>query len=190
MSMPSIVLRCEKCDDSANTFSLFRNLRYLFKNIDICISKSFGYCIDCDSLGVIENFNNIDYKLEQIQYCSEESINKARSVVSINLTPSMMQSSAAPVQELTSIAYFLAIALKRKGDERCLRCLSRNIIEFDGDMNLHYGLGGCFEGNKRTGFHHLGCGGEYIAYGSENRFFLGRKPTYFNVSESWDLSKA
>tara|TARA_R110001592_G_C13173620_1_gene750072 strand:+ start:1921 stop:2487 length:567 start_codon:yes stop_codon:yes gene_type:complete len=187
--MASKVLSCDKCEDSTNTFILHQNLRYSFKNTDVQISKGLGYCHDCESLRVIEDFDNFAHHIKQIHECSRLAIKKARRFLWVNFSPKMMKWNASPAQELTSHAYFLAIALKRKGDERCLSCLSSNITKFNGDMNLHYGMAGCYEGRKRTGFYHPGCGGEYIVSGSEIRFILSREPSYFNIDDDWQITE-
>jgi hypothetical protein len=188
MSIPSKVLRCSACENTTNTFILYRNLRYLFKNTDIRIPKTLGYCHDCDALGVIENFENINYELEEVKDYSAQAIKSAKSIISFNLSPRMIKWRSTPAQKLTSLAYFFAIALKRKGDERCLRCLGHNVIKFNGDMNIPYSSASCYEETRNTGFYHPGCGGEYIVSGSEARFSIGQEPKYFNVSENGEIS--
>jgi hypothetical protein len=185
--MPSKVLRCNQCEDVFNTVALNQNLLYRFKNTDIAMSRTVGFCRDCDSLVVMESFEDIDHQIEQIDLLSEQALEQARRVLSINVTPAMKDSSAYAVRGLVENAYFLAIALKRKGDERCLRCLSQNVVVFDGDMNLEYGREGVYAGAKGTGFHHPGCGGEYIVSGSEARFHLGRNPRHFPISDHWEI---
>jgi hypothetical protein len=172
-----------------NTYILYQNFQYVFKDTDVRLSKTLGYCHDCDCLSLIEDFENIDYDLEQIVDRSEEAIKKAKRVCSINLTPAMSERNASPIRDLTSYAYYFAIALKRKGDERCLRCLNGNVIKFDGDMSIPYSRAAYFEGSKKTGFRHPGCGGEYIVTESETRFILGRQPRYFNISDDWQISE-
>ncbi len=188
MSMASKVLCCDKCEASTNTFILHQNLRYSFKNTDVQISRGLGYCHDCELIRVIEDFDNFDFDIEQIQEYSQQAIKKARRFLWINFSPKMSKWNAYPAEKLTSHAHFLAIALKRKGDERCLYCLSSNVTKFNGDMSLEYGMAGCYEGMKRTGFYHPGCGGEYIVSGSEMRFIISREPRYFNIDDEWQIS--
>lgn len=188
MSMPSTVLSCDSCEDQTNTFILFHDFFYVYNNIEIAASKGLGYCHECETLSVIENFDDIDYSLEQIENCSDELVQQAKKRCSFNLTRSMAERNASYAQNLTAHAYLLAISLKRKGDERCFSCLSKNIVKFDGDMSLPFSAG-CFEGEKKTGFKHPDCGGEYIVYGSESRFNIKQDTRYYTISEDWQLSE-
>lgn len=189
MSMASKVLCCNKCNQSANTCMLHQNFQYIFNDTDVKMSTNLGYCHDCDRLSVVEDFDNLDYDIKQIQSCSKEAIRKARRPLSISFTKGMKSWNAAYVEDLASHAYLLSIAIKRKGDERCLTCLGRNITKFDGDMSIEYGIAGYYEGRKSTGFKHPGCEGEFIVSGSDIRYILSREPVYFNVSDDWQISE-
>ena len=189
MSVPSKVLRCNKCNDAFNTVALNQNFRYLFKNTGVAMSRTLGFCADCDAPVAMESFDDIDQKLNQIELYSEWALERARRVLSINVTSDMKESSSFAVRGLQENAYALVIALQRKGDERCLKCLSPNVVKFKGDTNLDYDIAGCYEGSTGTGFHHPGCGGEYIVSGSDVRFMLSNEPQYFCISDSWEVSK-
>ncbi len=190
MSMASKVLCCNKCNQSANTCMLHQNFQYIFTDLEVKMSTKLGYCHECDHLSVVEDFDNLDYDISQIQSCSKEAIRKARRSISIGFTKCMKNWNAAYVKDLASHAYLLSIAIKRKGDERCLTCLSRNVTKFEGDIDIPYSIAGCFEGRKKTGFHHPGCGGEFIVSGSDMRFIISREPIYFKVDDNWYITEA
>lgn len=184
MSMPHINLRCNKCGHTGGTLPLYRPLVYHFRGHDVRISKTLGYCLDCDNFRAIENFDSVEEVLTEIDELSDKLLSPTNRITAFFLAPFRTSRQRETIRELQTKAYYLGIAALRLGDERCLTCLSSNFTRFNGKMNLQYGMGGVFEGQSLTGFKHPDCGGEFIAEGSEIRFNLRRESIYFDIDGS------
>ena len=64
----------------------------------------------------------------------------------------------------------IKLSRKRIGSERCLLCGGNSVRPFDGDVDVKMSSGLTYKGQNNTGSIHPGCGGEFIAEGSNMRF--------------------
>lgn len=174
MSMPHTNLRCNQCGHTGGTLQLHSPFVYHFRGRDVRISKSLGYCMDCDNFRAMEDFDSVEEALAEIDELSHELLPPINRVVAFLLAPFRMSRQHENIRKLQTRAYYLGIAALRQGDERCLTCLGRNITRVK-SRNL-------------SDFKHPNCGGEFIAELSDIRFHLSNESIYFDVIGS-KLSK-
>lgn len=183
MSMPSVVLTCDACGISANTSMLHQSFRYWYKDTEVLLPRSLGFCLDCNNFSPIEDFDQyIGSAIESVESHAPAVIKMAQRILSFLPFAFMRKRRQHSAQELISNAYFLAIAHTRRGDERCMCCLSRNIFKFDGNGKIRYDRTGVYLGSSATAFVHPGCGGKFVAEASPFRFIMARHPRYFEVN--------
>jgi hypothetical protein len=184
MSMPSKILRCDACGKEANTCMLHQSFRYWYKDTEVFLPRTLGFCLDCNNFAPIEYFGTrIEETNQKLEAHSTRVTRFVRRVLSSNPRPWLRKVLAYCFSELCENVYFLELAETRRGDERCLCCLSRNIIKFEGNINLPYDISGVYVGKAATGFIHPGCGGEFWVENSPWRFNLARHPQYFLVDD-------
>ena len=174
MSMPHTNLRCNQCGHTGGTLQLNLPFVYHFRGQDVRISKSLGYCMDCDNFRAMEDFDSVEAALAEIDELSRELLSPINRVIAFLLAPFRVSRQRKQIRDLQANAYYLGIAALRQGDERCLTCLGPKITRIK-SQNLN-------------DFKHPNCGGEFIAELSDIRFHLSHESIYFDVNGS-KLSK-
>ena len=158
MSMPSVLLKCEKCEFSGCTAVNWGEHTYIEDDKEIAVSNILGWCANCSRFVPVEDFDDeeeVIADLEQAIKIVSASIQK-RLVVCIskrarNYRDGMLDSLHALTRKLSLIR-------ERKGTEKCLCCGSMSITRVDG-VSRSKGR----QEKWRTGFVHPDCGGEFLA---------------------------
>lgn len=184
MSVPHINLSCEKCATTSGTVQLYGSRIYRDGDLEIPLRCTLGWCQSCENLRAVEHFDDADQIRKDIcnldaelsQYCStflQRLLNR--------LKPAYRKNRIWQKAQRDALIRRLELIGKRRGDEACLTCGSRQIREFDGDCKLEMGDNFLYRGSKRTGFLHPGCGGEFIAEACDFRFHLARITKCYSV---------
>ncbi len=181
MSMPSIILKCDKCDYSSSDMVLWGPLLYLIDGREISMNRQLGWCHECRGLKPIEHFKPDEY-LAKIKECQEE-LNKLQSKP-FRLFFSISKRYRAKYyrEDIEEQSLVLHISSKRQGTEKCLACSSDKVVPFDGDYSLEYDGAALYLGEKRTGFQHPECGGEFIATPNPIRFNVAFTPKHYDIN--------
>ncbi len=180
MSMPSIVLQCDKCDYAITDMVLWGHFSYQLDEREISIDRQLGWCHQCEALKSIERFDPDKY-LARIRECQEELSQLQSSPFTLFISKSQRQKVSYYQEDIEKQAMALYIASKRMGTEKCLECGSDNVEPFNGDYSLECG-GELYQGEKHTGFHHPGCGGEFIATPNPVRYNMALVHRVYDIN--------
>jgi hypothetical protein len=177
MSVPHINLTCNKCGEGSSPGQLNRHRVYLDGDVEVPVYSTLGWCEDCAALRPVEHFNDAVWTQEEIDEIDSElaqMFDTWRKRLFIRLFNSNSGHREWLEQRRTTLTRRLALIEKRRGDEACLTCGSRHLQPFTGDYSLETDGTFAYVGSKPTGFIHPGCGGEFIATGSDIRFHFAR----------------
>ena len=185
MSMPSINLDCEKCDFHGSTSTVWGDFKYIENKNEFHLTRTLGWCFDCQRFVPIEDFSNIDEVIAEIGTLTAELKSDYEKWLSFLFSIFTRKHTIGRVDEISDLAKRLSLIRQRKGSEKCLACGSSNIKPFDGDYSLEFEvMEGLVQGSKRTGFTHPDCGGEIIASSSGMRLNMRFSPRYYNFDGS------
>ncbi len=167
MSMPYRILECEKCGYTASEFSLWGRRSYRVDGLDVPMYVRFGWCARCEELLAIESFEDADTTLKEVEDARGDLHRYLGSPLAPLLgllLPGRRKALGYAMERLHIGARRLHVIARRRGTERCLSCGSREVIPFEGNMDLPYDLmNRSFQGLRLTGFVHPGCGGIFFA---------------------------
>lgn len=180
MSMPSIDLDCNKCEHSGSSMALWGRYSYTDGEHEINIHRDLGWCFGCERLTAVESLSITDYCKDMHGYISELSRLTKHSLLLLFSKYSrarikLLQGKIKVTNDL------IAQIAGGKREPRCLSCGSTHVDPFDGDYSLEYeGLN--YDGEKKTGYIHKGCGGEFIAKPNPLRFNMKFPHLLYNLS--------
>ena len=177
MSMPSINIVCEKCDFTGSSMTTWGRFSYLIDGLEVPLDRELGWCFDCKSFKPIEYLSSEGIMDEIEKFRSE--LEDMPSNWLLRLIPFVRREIKHYRSEIKKQELLLNLIEQRKGTEKCLNCSSTNVKYFDGDYSLEYN-GFMFEGEKRTGFIHPECGGEFIATPCGLRFHMKFDTQYYD----------
>lgn len=184
MSVPHINLNCEKCATTSTTLQLYSHRIYRDGDLEIPVQCTLGWCESCDNLRAVESFDDDDQVSKDICSLNAE-LSQYRSTLTTRLLtrlkPAYRSNRRQQEAQRDALIRRLELIGKRRGNEACLTCGSRNIRQFDGDYSLKIGDSFLYQGSKRTGFFHPGCGGEFVAEACDIRFHFARVTKCYNV---------
>ncbi len=180
MSMPSINLTCEKCNFHGSTVATWGRFSYLYNETEIPVDRELGWCFGCNKLRPIECFCP-DETLKVLEENTLELEKLQSKILWLVIRKIFYSDEAYYKEKIKTSALALYIASKRSGTEVCLECGGSEVSYFDGDYQLEYG-GMLYKGEKRTGFLHPDCGGEFIATPSPIRLNIRFKTRYYNIN--------
>ena len=180
MSMPSIHLDCEVCNHHSSSSITWGDYKYQIDTDLISIDRRLGWCFVCDTFVPIESFEPEDY-LKEIHEL-QKSIEKLENNLILSFLSSRRKKDSKYFKEqINKNILSLYIAAKRIGTEKCLTCGSQETELFNGDYSLSYENGN-YQGSKRTGFKHPGCGGEFIATPNPIRYHMRFTPQLYDIN--------
>ena len=183
--MPFINLDCEKCDFHGSTTTVWGNFKYIENKNELHLTRTLGWCFDCQCFVPIEDFSNIDEVIAKIETLTSELKSDYEKWLSFLFSILTRKNTIDRINEISELAKRLSFIRQRKGSEKCLACGSSNIKPFDGDYSLEFEvMEGLFQGSKRTGFNHPDCGGEIIASSSDMRLNMSFTPRHYNPDGS------
>lgn len=177
MSVPHIDLTCNKCGEGSSPGQLNKHRVYLDGDVEIPVYSTLAWCEHCATLRPVEHFNDTVWTQEEIDEIDAELVQLTDTWfkrLSIRLFNSNRGHREWLDERRTALTHRLALIEERRGDEACLICGSRDLKPFTGDYSLELGDTFAYVGSKPTGFIHPGCGGEFIATGSDIRFHFAR----------------
>lgn len=177
MSVPHIDLTCNKCGEGSSPGQLNKHRVYLDGDVEIPVYSTLAWCEHCAALRPVEHFNDTVWTQEEIDEIDAELVQLTDTWfkrLSIRLFNSNRGHREWLDERRTALTHRLALIEERRGDEACLICGSRDLKPFTGDYSLELGDTFAYVGSKPTGFIHPGCGGEFIATGSDIRFHFAR----------------
>nr|WP_067287008.1 hypothetical protein [Marinobacterium profundum] len=177
MSVPHTTLICNQCNASASTLQLDKYRIYLDGGAEVPVRSTFGWCEECASIRPIERFDDAAQVRAELNDIETELNQRSSSWLKRLFNRDLPARSSSLIQLSTkhvTLQHRLALIEKRHGDEACLNCGSRRLLPFTGDYDLELGIDFFYKGSKPTGFFHPGCGGEFIAEGSDIRFHFAR----------------
>jgi len=177
MSVPHIDLTCNKCGEGWSPLQLNKDRVYLDDDVEVPLYSTLGWCEDCAALRPVEHFHDTAWTQEEINEIDAELAQLTNTWFK-RLTVRLFNSNSGHREWLeerrTALMHRLVLIEKRCGDEACLTCGSRHLQPFTGDYSLELDDTFAYVGSKPTGFIHPGCGGEFIATGSDIRFHFAR----------------
>ena len=181
MSVPSVILNCDKCVHESSSRVLWGSYEYFIDDQTFHLNKQLGWCNQCHDFSPIENLDPA-YYLEQVRDI-EVSINELQTrAIMLFLNPILRNKLAKKRQKLNKASKLLKAIQLRQGMERCLKCSSIKVFKAEIDYTLEYSLNmGLYSGEKHTGFLHPSCGGEFIATPCPIRFNVKHIPRYYNL---------
>ncbi|WP_432698584.1 hypothetical protein ACQUQP_09645 [Marinobacterium sp. YM272] len=177
MSVPHINLTCNRCDASWSPLQLNKRRVYLDGSVEVPLHSTLGWCEECAALRPVEHFEDAAWTQQEIDAIQAElqSLSDTRvKRFALRLLPGKRATVDWLARQISSLQRRLALIAERRGDEACLVCGSRQLQSFNGDYSLEMDDTFSYVGSKPTGFLHPGCGGEFIATGSDVRFILSR----------------
>ncbi len=177
MSVPHTNLVCNQCNASASTLQLYKYRIYLDGDVEVPVRSTLGWCEACAAIRPVERFDDaaqVRAKLEDIETeLNQRSSSWLKRLLNRAL-PARRSSLIQLSKERGTLQHRLALIEKRHGNEACLNCGSRRLLPFTGNYELALGDDFLYKGSKPTGFFHPGCGGEFLAEGSDIRFHFAR----------------
>lgn len=183
MSMPTMTLECDKCGYAGSTGMTHGNLVYKDGDVEIHLRRTLGWCDDCATLVPMEDFSEEEAVLlrlaDEIEYLKKND----QKSITVCLTKTSKSRRDHRYDEITELTHWLHLAKQRKGTEKCLRCESTNVREFDGK---YHWVESAYEDVpdeqlQPTGFIHPQCGGEIMAKSCPMRFRLLMEPRYYSM---------
>jgi len=139
-------------------------------------NRQLGWCADCNDLVPMEDFSNPDSYAEHIEdrlhWLKSETYSAWQAFLNA-LSRRRRTRHQEWLVEAEAALRGLRNGQLRRGTERCLKCGSQAVSSFDGCVDVRLSDDGMvFEGRNPTGYLHPGCGGEFVAEGSEMRFSM------------------
>lgn len=184
MSVPHINLTCDRCEASWSPLQLNKHRVYLDGDVEVPIYSTLGWCESCAALRPVEHFEDAVWTQQEIDEIEAELQSLSDTWMKrlgLRLFPGKRVSVDWRAEKLSSLQHRLVLIAKRRGDEACLVCGSRQLQPFTGDYSLEMDGTFSYVGSKPTGFIHPGCGGEFIATGSDIRFIFSRITYCYSV---------
>jgi hypothetical protein len=171
--MPTYNLRCDRCDYSVSNMILWGAYLYRDEAVDFTCHRTMGWCDDCRELTPIEDFDQIDFDIQEIEsrakWLAGESVSVWKNLLRV-FFKSRRVHLASFADDIIAATKTIKLSRKRIGSERCLLCGGNCVRAFDGDVDVKMSSGLTYKGQNNTGFLHPGCEGEFIAEGSNMRF--------------------
>ena len=164
MSFPTMGIVCDRCDYRMSFTELAGRRVYADADGEVEMGVWFGWCRECGELRPVESFGDAGRLVKEVEEALAELMASSPGLGRIRWHgPGRRRRDAAAAETVRAAVRRLALAVERRGTERCLHCGSRDITPFDGKVDLEYDTGlGTFVGRCPSGVHHPGCGGEFI----------------------------
>jgi len=184
MSVPSYSILCTQCDYSSSSNAT--NGQYYYKDDEglFNLERQLGWCNDCQSITVIEDFNDTSKAVSKIR--SElESIRRDTGTVWANILNVFFKSRrewiASIIETINSYAKYIELAKARTGQERCLKCSSYAVAPYKpakegGGLDVR---GFMYHGERNTDFVHPGCGGAFYEKADNVRLHGMFEPRFY-----------
>ncbi len=176
--MPYSDLICNQCGFHGSDAVVWGDFRYIKGELEIPLSRTLGWCSDCSDFVPMEDFAIEDELLSEIDEALKPISVRAKRWALFSILN--RKDRLNELERLAALIAHLALIGERKGMEKCLHCGSTNVERFDGTYSKpnSYASKGTTD---NTGFHHPGCGGEFLASVNPIRLNMIFEPRLYSV---------
>lgn len=186
MSSPTYDIKCNKCDYGCSSRITWGHYIYTDGESTFTCNKCMGWCQNCAGITPMEDFEETGERetaeiLRNAQWIRESNGTFWQALLGL-LFAGRRSAIVGNVNSIISASKTLALAKKRKGTQCCLECGSQKVtpIRHNAALNLPYNS--TYTGADLIDFKHPGCGGDFIAVGSNMRFSVKRKTRTYTTS--------
>ena len=180
MSMPSVLLECEKCGFSGCTAVSWGQYTYVEDELEYSVSNVLGWCVDCDNFAPIEDFDDEEQVLVDLEQVAKTIRRMIRKTVVVCVSKCARQYRDNLLDELQGLTRKLSLIGERRATEKCLCCGSTSVTRVGGVYSQVSRSKGRQE-IWRTDFVHPGCGGEFLAKPNPIRLHPVFTPNYYTT---------
>ena len=186
MSFPSYSILCTQCDYDSSSRASHGSYYYKDDEGEFDLERQLGWCIGCQSITAIENFDKTSKVASEIR-SKLELINLKMAAVWANILNVLFKSRRewldSTIETINSYAKYIELAKARAGQERCLKCSSYVVVPYKpakegGDLDVR---GFMYHGQHGTNVEHPSCGGMFYEKADNVRLHGKFEPRFYTT---------